>query len=156
MIIPVKEYGYADDFASIFNSANTLFPENERCDADGKVFYNQLKEDDNFLYMNENEICGFMSYHKFEEYYELTSLYIKREKQGIRIGHQLLTYFEEQIKNDSYILIKVLNNAYWALDFYQKHGYELLNDEMRNLAGSWNITEKAWEKILYKKAGKLM
>lgn len=150
MIIPVKENKYAFEFAAIYNSANTLFQESERCDADEKVFYKQLREDYNFIYMSEDEICGFMSYHRYEEYYELTSLYIKRECQGRKIGHQLLVHYEKQIEPGSYSIIKVLNNADWALAFYKKHGYQFLNDEMRSIIGSWNMTEKAWEKILYK------
>lgn len=38
MIIPVNERRYADAFASVYNSANTLFPPERRCDADGTVF----------------------------------------------------------------------------------------------------------------------
>ena len=153
MIIQVNGCKYANEFASIYNSANLLFEENRRCDADEKVFYKQLREDDNFIYMRANEICGFMSCHRYEEYCELTSLYIKRECQGMKIGHQLLEYFEKQIEHGSYSIIKVLNNADWASAFYKKHGYQILNEEMYNLIRSWNMTEKAWEKILYKKLG---
>lgn len=33
----------------------------------------------------------------------------------------------------------------------KERGYAVLNDEMRSLAKSWNMTEKPWEKILYKR-----
>ena len=94
-----------------------------------------------------------MSYHRFREYYELTSLYVRKEYQKTQIGHQLLTHFENQATDHAWMIIKVLNDADWAQNFYQKHGYKALNEEMRMLTESWNMKEKAWEKILYKVRG---
>ena len=55
-------------------------------------------------------------------------------------------------ENSEYLtFIKVLKNAYWALNFYQKNGYEFLNDEIYPIITSLGIIEKSWEKILYKK-----
>ncbi|MDE5819367.1 MAG: GNAT family N-acetyltransferase [Lachnospiraceae bacterium] len=154
MIIQVTEPHYARDFALIYNSANTLFQEQERCDADETVFYKQLQEDQNFIYMEEDTICAFLSFHTFAEYHELTSLYVKREYQRAGIGEQLLTYFEAYAKkslDNCCLIVKALRNAPWAIHFYQKHGYELLDDRMRRTISNWNLTEKAYEMILYKK-----
>lgn len=151
MIIPVKGREYAAAFACVYNSANTLFEAGQRCDADETVFYGQLRDDFNFVCRIGDEICGFMSYHKSAAYYELTSLYVRREYQKKQVGSRLLAYFEEQVTESAWMIVKALNHAYWALDFYQKHGYETLNGEMRALVESWNVEEKAWEKILYKK-----
>lgn len=46
------------------------------------------------------------------EYYEITSLYVKREYQRMKIGHHLLSFVESQTVNNDYIIIKVLKNAY--------------------------------------------
>ncbi|MCM1538649.1 MAG: GNAT family N-acetyltransferase [bacterium] len=158
MIIPVSGRGYAGDFAAVYNSANTLFPQNERSDADETVFYPQLERDNNYIYTDGDEICAFMSCRSFEEYRELTSLYVKRECQRKKIGRELLRYFEEApvqkapAGREFYFLVKVLRNAEWALDFYKKHGYEPLNEKTRGLICRWNMTEKAWENILIKNA----
>ncbi len=150
MILPVTGTEYAKVFAELYNSANMLFSENERADAGEEAFYRQLRKDCNFLYIIEGEACGFMSWHKYAGYYELTSLYVKRSYQGRKVGHELLTYFEGGITEDACILIKVLKNAPWALNFYKKHGYETLNEETRELLKSWNIKEKSWENIFFK------
>lgn len=150
MILPVTGTEYAKVFTDIYNSANTLFPESERADAGEEVFYRQLSEDSNFLYIMEGEACAFMSWHKYAEYYELTSLYVKRQCQGRKAGSELLKYFEEHIMEDACILVKVLKNAPWALIFYKKHGYETLNEETRELLKGWNIKEKSWENIFFK------
>lgn len=149
MIKTISGYEYAEIFALIYNSSNTLFPLNERCDADEKIFYEQLAEDTNFVYTDDSGICGFVSYHKSKEYYEITSLYVKRDYQRMGIGHSLLSYVENQIPSRQYTIIKVLNNAYWAMDFYQKNGYTFLHNN-QFLVKKWNITENPWEKILYK------
>lgn len=149
VIKSVNDYKYSSIFAKIYNSANTLFPTDARCEAGEEIFYRQLIEDNNFIYIKKNNICGFVSYRRSTSYYEITSLYVKREYQNKKIGHNLLTFVESQIDKGNYIIIKVLNNASWAFDFYKKHGYKPLNT-MQSLINEFNLTEKAWEKILYK------
>lgn len=151
MIKSANDNQYSGIFAAIYNSANTLFPTDARCEAGGEIFNRQLAEDNNFVYVSENHICGFVSYRKSEDYYEITSLYVKRDCQKRKIGHALLTYAESQMDKGSYVIIKVLNNADWAFDFYQKHGYQPWNT--RSFAHDFGLKEKAWEKILYKAIG---
>lgn len=150
MIRLVTGREYAKLFTDIYNSANTLFPESERADAGEEIFYRQLSEDCNFLYVIEGEACGFMSWHRCEGRYEVTSLYVKRQCQGRKAGSELLKYFEEHIMEDACILVKVLKNAPWALNFYKKHGYEILREGACDHVIGRNIKEKPWEKILYK------
>ena len=86
MIIQVSEPHYARDFALIYNSANMLFQEQERCDADEAVFYKQLKEDQNFIYMERETICGFLSFHAFKGYHELTTPVSLSKPSAMRSG----------------------------------------------------------------------
>lgn len=151
MIKLIDDHRYASAFAAVYNSAITLFPKEQRCDADEAVFVRQLQEDHNCVYIDDGSIYGFASYHKYGEYCELTSLYVKRECQRMGVGRQLLEYVEGQIEEGTYIILKALNNAVWSFDFYEERGYRLLDDEMRELIKRWNLTEKRWEKILYKK-----
>lgn len=65
MIIPLSGQNHARDLAAVYNSANTLFPEEQRCDADETVFYRQLREDRNFLSLDGDTICGFMSWRRY-------------------------------------------------------------------------------------------
>lgn len=149
MIKPANGREDSAVFASIYNSANTLFSQADRCEAGREIFYRQLTEDHNFVYVSGNDICGFISYHKFTDYDEITSLYVKRDYQRMGIGHQLLSFAESQIGEGNDIMIKVLKNADWALRFYQKYGYKRLKDIQNNTA--CNLIEKEWEKIYYKK-----
>lgn len=45
--------------------------------------------------------------------------------QGRKAGHELLTYFEGGITEDACILIKILKNAPWALNFIRSTGMRL-------------------------------
>lgn len=150
MILPINDLKYADVLAAIYNSANTLFPEEQRRDADGTVFYRQLQEDQNFLYVDGSEPYGFTSCRRCGDCLELTSLYVKREHQKTGVGRQLLACFEGQANGASCLIVKVLRQAHWALAFYQKHGYRPLGEEERRLLESQGVTEKAWERILCK------
>lgn len=150
MIIQVDTPEYADIFAAVYNSANTLFENSEQYDATGEIFLPQLKADENFIYSDGDEVVGFMSFHCYEQYSELTSLYVKKEFQNRGIGESLIRHFEQKIKPGTSALVKVLKNAPWALRFYQKHGFTFLDAKKAESLKTLGITEKPWEGILYK------
>ena len=82
MIIQVDTPEYADTFAAIYNSANTLFDNCEQYEATGEIFLPQLKNDENFICLYRQEVAGFMSFHCHGRYNELTSLYVIRDFQN--------------------------------------------------------------------------
>lgn len=51
---------------------------------------------------------GYMSFHCYEYYSELTSLYIKREFQNQGIGESLICHFENKLRPSTPALVKVL------------------------------------------------
>ena len=151
MILHVTDRKYLNTFAGIYNSANELFEENERGSATADIFEPQLANDENYIEMQEDgSITAFMSFHPYGKYYELTSLYIRRECQRKGIGHKLLCHFERQVDNGGVIFVKVLKNASWSLDFYKKNGYIPVDPEMRKIAESLDIVEKPWSMVHYK------
>lgn len=150
MIIQVKIQKYADIFAAVYNSANTLFDDSGQYEATGKVFLPQLENDENFVYLNGDDVVGFMSFHCYEQYSELTSLYVKREVQQRGIGDRLMRCFEQRMKPGNLALVKVLKNAPWALHFYQKHDFAFSDNEMTERLNTFGLAEKPWERILYK------
>lgn len=148
---------YAEIFAEIYNSSIELFEEEVRGSATADIFIPQLENDVNYIEIQEDgDIAAFMSYHQYENYYELTSLYVKREYQRKGIGHKLLSYMEQSLHNDEIIFVKVLRNAPWSLNFYQTNGYMPLDTQLKECAATLNITEKPWSIVLYKRvtAGK--
>lgn len=150
MIIQVNTPEYADRFAAVYNSANTLFENSGQYDAAGEIFLPQLKNDENFIYADGDEVIGFMSFHCYEQYSELTSLYVKREVQQRGIGDRLMRCFEQRMKPGNLALVKVLKNAPWALRFYQKHDFAFSDNEMAEHLNALGLAEKPWERILYK------
>lgn len=71
----------------------------------------------------EDEIVGFSEYNKEEK--ELTGLYIKPEYSGTGLASQLLSKAEKAAKEGG---IEKLNctSTITAKEFYQRHGYEIL------------------------------
>lgn len=151
MILQVAERKYLDIFADIYNSAIELFEGNARAAATADTFVSQFENDENFIEIQDDgSIAAFMSYHRYGRYCELTSLYVKREFQRKGIGHKLLCHFEQTVDSDGIIFVKVLKNAPWSLNFYEKNGYIPVDAEMKKTAELLNITEKAWSVVLYK------
>lgn len=152
MILHVTDEKYLEIFASIYNSANTLFQESERGIAAPDIFIPQFKNDENFVEVTEQgEAAAFMSYHCCGECFELTSLYVRREFQRSGLGGRLLQYFEEQVPSGGLAFVKVLNNAPWSEKFYRKNGYAALDDKTRKIAEAFGIAGKKWSTVLCRK-----
>ena len=152
MIVQITGAKYADIFASIYNSANELFATAEQGAASADTFVSQIEKDINFMDMQANgDFSAFMSYHQYGHFFELTSLYVKKEYQRSGIGSQLFSHLEAQLENGEAIFVKVLKNAPWAQNFYVKHGFLPLNcQELREAAASLNIVEKSYSTVFYK------
>ncbi len=163
MILQVTDITCAGSFAAIYNSANTLFPEKEQAQADAGIFVSQIKNDINFAIQENGIFSAFISYRQCGSLYELTSLYVKRECQKMGSGSKLLSHLEAQMPADGILFVKVLKNAPWARDFYQKHGFLPLHSPcltinsglfschaLREAAASLNIVEKPYSIVLYK------
>ena len=152
MIIHVSGNNYLEHFATIYNSSILLFKEDERGFATPEVFKKQLENDVNYIHISDNgDVDAFMSYCDYgDNRYELTSLYVTREKQNKSIGYELLSYFEKLLEDNHIIFVKVLNNAPWSIRFYCKYGYKTLDDKAKAIAVSLGLEEKPWSTILYK------
>lgn len=147
---------YKEVFADIYNSANTLFPEQERGTALPDVFEHQLREDENVIEVREEgKVCGFASYHRYGEHAVLTSLYVRREEMGRGIGRGLLLHCEAQVPLGGYWFVKVLKRAPWAGRFYAWNGYRPLDGMGEGLAASLGIVPKDWSVVLWKETNGL-
>lgn len=68
--------------------------------------------------------------------------YVKPNYQRRGIGSQLLKCLEALIENDGFvrkIIIGTYKGAYWALAFYQKHGYRFVADHDKVLRSYYDI-----------------
>lgn len=152
MIEHVTGDKYSEIFADIYNDAIELFAEDQRGTAAADVFIPQLENDENFIEKEEDGgIAAFMSYHQYGNYYELTSLYVKKEYQRKGIGQKLLCHMERSLNGGEVVFVKVLKNAPWSLEFYRSNGYMPLDARLRECAEALNIAEKPWSLVLCKR-----
>ena len=64
------------------------------------------------------------------------------QRQGI--GSNLLNYLKEKVTT-SRLLVGTWADAYWAIDFYQKHGFKMMADKDELLATYWDIPQRQIE-----------
>ncbi len=72
--------------------------------------------------------------------------YILPEYQGKGFGQCLLEYIKDESKNNP-ILIGTWSDAHWAISFYSKNGFYLVDDLKKNqlLSKYWDIPERQVE-----------
>lgn len=139
------------DLMTIYDSANELFCTEDRAYASEDTFYRMIESNVYIMYKKKQLPIAFMAFVQKERYTEMTALYVRIEYQKSGLGHTLIDYFENLISDKKRILIiKALKNAPWAIDFYIKHGYKVINHEM---AIELNIKEHPWTIILFKVYG---
>jgi len=94
-----------------------------------------------YLVEEKGNIIGVMGYEYVKDVALIRHAYIKPEYQRRGIGSRLLHYLEVLIESEnrtSRLIIGTYTNAYWAVNFYRKHGYDpLLNHDatLRNYYG---------------------
>lgn len=85
-----------------------------------------------FVAEEDGEIVGFSDYNK--ETNELSGLYIKPEYTGEGIGKKLLDKVEEDARKNGLEQLWC-KSTITAKDFYQKHGYELIEETTHEIDG---------------------
>jgi ribosomal protein S18 acetylase RimI-like enzyme len=79
----------------------------------------------------DNKVLGYVSFRKKnEQTVWISSLYIDPAKQKEGIGSLLLREVEKYALRSfcPIVALETHKDAYWALNFYQKNGYKLIND----------------------------
>jgi len=79
------------------------------------------------------EILGFAVFRKKnDETVWVNSLYVDPKKQGSGYGVSLLIEIEKFAKENhcKVVALETHRNAVWALNFYKKNGYEIVNEKM--------------------------
>jgi GNAT superfamily N-acetyltransferase len=86
----------------------------------------------NFLCAKEgNDVLGYITFRqKNEAIVWISSLYVDPEKQRMGIGKKLLHAVEEFAQNShsKLIALETHEQAEWAIGFYNKNGYIVVND----------------------------
>jgi len=98
-----------------------------------------------FGYKDDDELLGVMGIQGKQDVTLIRHAYVRthRRKQGI--GGRLLAHLEQQTIQP--ILIGTWSDAVWAIDFYQKYGYQKVTPQEKDrlLRTYWTIPERQVE-----------
>jgi N-acetylglutamate synthase-like GNAT family acetyltransferase len=103
---------------------------------DGVVFWG---------YENSGELIGVMGIQDVGEVTLIRHAYIRTSVQRRGIGGKLLSHLRKLAKNP--LLIGTWANATWAIEFYEKHGFELLPAKHKDhlIPKYWKISQRQAE-----------
>ncbi len=79
-----------------------------------------------FIYLEKNNIIGFINYYDLYDRYEIANLYVKEENRNQKIGSKLLEKViklgeQQQIKN---ITLEVKKDNVYAIKLYEKNKFK--------------------------------
>ncbi len=86
----------------------------------------------------EGELVGVMGIESIKDVTLIRHAYVLPQYQKQGIGRKLLNHLKELVTTRS-LLVGTWAAAYWAIDFYRKHGFDLLPDKDALLAKYWDI-----------------
>jgi GNAT superfamily N-acetyltransferase len=95
-------------------------------------------------YEKDGNMLGVMGYEFTDHVALIRHAYTRRKSQGKGIGSLLLTRIEEIITNSNKatrIIIGTYTRAYWAIHFYEKHGYQKSSNPQVILTKYYDIPE---------------
>jgi GNAT superfamily N-acetyltransferase len=93
-------------------------------------------------YESDGELAGIMGIQRVREVELIRHAYVSPERQGQGVGGALL----EQLTRSATcpVLVGTWSAAEWAIRFYERHGFELVSDELKTmlLRSYWSIPER--------------
>lgn len=113
----------------IYNDANLLFDEAYRSPGTESTFHTILSEDQLIMASIEGEDIGFISYKTIGDLLLITGLYVVCRHQQRGIASHLMHSVLKDLSHVSYVVLKVLKSAPWAISFYKKQGFIDLDSE---------------------------
>lgn len=96
-------------------------------------------------YSSDNEIIGVMGIQDKEEVQLIRHAYVRTSKRNMGIGGIILKHLISS--SEKPVLIGTWKDAVWAIDFYQKNGFSLVDDRSKNLLLKkfWGVPERQIE-----------
>jgi GNAT superfamily N-acetyltransferase len=90
------------------------------------------------------KLLGVMAKEPIKDTTLIRHAYVLTDEQGKGIGSKLLKFIEKQVDTE-WLLIGTWKAALWAIDFYKKHGYALMDNKDDLLRKYWDIPERQIE-----------
>jgi len=96
-------------------------------------------------YEERGELIGIMGIQHVREVTLIRHAYVRKAKRNQGIGGRLLSFLREQTTRP--ILVGTWADAFWAIRFYEKHGFRLVSPEEKSrlLREYWSIPERQVE-----------
>jgi GNAT superfamily N-acetyltransferase len=95
-------------------------------------------------YRKDLKLLGVMAKEPVKDVTLIRHAYVAMEHQGKGIGSRLLTFIENQVATE-WLLIGTWKDATWAIDFYKKHGYKLMDNKDELLKNYWDVPDRQIE-----------
>jgi len=90
------------------------------------------------------ELVGITGFQPVKDVTLIRHAYVLPRWQRQGIGSKLLNYLKGLVTT-SRLLVGTWADAYWAIDFYKKHGFSLLPDKDELLKTYWDIPQRQIE-----------
>jgi len=97
-----------------------------------------------FGWEEEGKLVGAMGFQPVRDVTLIRHAYVLPEHQGKGIGARLLNHLKQMTKT-KHLLVGTWADAVWAIDFYQKHGFELMPNKDELLMKYWDIPKRQIE-----------
>jgi GNAT superfamily N-acetyltransferase len=97
-----------------------------------------------FGWCKKTKIVGVIGFQKVREVTLVRHAYVLPEYQKKGIGTNLLNHVKH-IKKTKRLLVGTWEDAVWAIQFYQKHGFRLMPDKDKLLRKYWDIPQRQIE-----------
>jgi len=95
-------------------------------------------------YMKDMQLLGVMGKERIKDVTLIRHAYVLTASQNRGIGSKLLRFIEQQV-DTRWLLIGTWRAATWAIEFYKKHGYSIMDNKDELLRKYWNVPDRQIE-----------
>jgi GNAT superfamily N-acetyltransferase len=95
-------------------------------------------------FRRDMELLGVMGREPVKDTTLIRHAYVATAVQGKGIGSALVTFIERQV-GTQWLLVGTWKAATWAVDFYRKHGYVIMQNKDELLRRYWDIPDRQIE-----------
>ncbi|MBM2824929.1 MAG: hypothetical protein HW402_593 [Dehalococcoidales bacterium] len=97
-----------------------------------------------FGWGQESKVVGVMGFQRVKEVTLVRHAYVLPDYQRKGVGTKLLNHLK-QMTEARHLLVGTWADAIWAIQFYQKHGFELMPEKDELLRKYWDVPQRQIE-----------
>jgi GNAT superfamily N-acetyltransferase len=104
----------------------------------------EMEEMSFFGWQDKGQLVGVMGFQRVKDVTLIRHAYVITSWQRRGIGSKLFNYLKDLCETQR-LLVGTWSDAFWAVAFYEKHGFCLLPDNDELLRTYWRITDRQRE-----------